>query len=148
MVGKHPVEECDPVFANLENRGLLTEAHYTERFRLAIDARQFRLARYLSRPLPPEYREETTTWLRALQDPQWASQTRQRLTTDATRLDNLFQGAGAQLLGGTTLFRLFEISDAAEWQSRLARHQIWSRVFPYNPRWLRHRYHQFWRRSR
>ncbi|MBB3992632.1 cobalamin biosynthetic protein CobC [Sulfitobacter undariae] len=74
---------------------------------------------------------------RALQDPQWASQTRQRLTTDATHLDNLFQGAGAQLLGGTTLFRLFEIPDAAEWQSRLARHQIWSRVFPYNPRWLR-----------
>jgi cobalamin biosynthetic protein CobC len=74
---------------------------------------------------------------RALADHSWADQTRQRLTADATRLDTLFADAGASLVGGTSLFRLYEVPDAIEWQVRLAQHHIWSRVFPYNPRWLR-----------
>ncbi len=45
--------------------------------------------------------------------------------------------AGATLVGGTSLFRLYDMADATEWQTRLAKHHIWSRVFPYNPRWLR-----------
>ena len=73
----------------------------------------------------------------ALRDQSWAGTTRIRLATDAARLDTIAQDAGAKLLGGTTLFRLFDVPDAAQWQTRLARHQIWSRVFPYNPRWLR-----------
>jgi len=74
---------------------------------------------------------------RALCDPDWATQTRSRLARDAARLDTLAQQAGAKLVGGTTLFRLFEVDDAAQWQDRLACHHIWSRVFPYNPKWLR-----------
>ena len=73
----------------------------------------------------------------ALRDPDWADTTRTRLTADATRLDTLAANAGATLVGGTTLFRLYEVDDAAQWQTRLARRHIWSRVFPYNPRWLR-----------
>lgn len=74
---------------------------------------------------------------RALGDHNWAADTRIRLATDAARLDRMAQNAGATPLGGTTLFRLFEVSDAAAWQTNLARRHIWSRVFPYNPRWLR-----------
>lgn len=74
---------------------------------------------------------------RALGDPDWAVQTRLRLAADAVRLDTRMQAAGAQLLGGTTLFRLYDVSDAAQWRDHLARYHIWSRVFPYNPRWLR-----------
>jgi cobalamin biosynthetic protein CobC len=74
---------------------------------------------------------------RALSDPEWADKTRQRLSTYTDRLDTLLTNAGAKPLGGTTLFRLYDVVDAAEWQHRLARHQIWSRVFPYNSRWLR-----------
>lgn len=73
----------------------------------------------------------------ALSDPDWATEPRNRLTTQSARLDALMQGAGAQIIGGTTLFRLYEVDDAARWQTRLARHHIWSRVFPYNARWLR-----------
>jgi cobalamin biosynthetic protein CobC len=73
----------------------------------------------------------------ALRDPDWADTTRTRLTADATRLDTLAANAGATLVGATTLFRLYEVDDASQWQTRLARHHIWSRVFPYNPRWLR-----------
>lgn len=73
----------------------------------------------------------------ALSDVAWAERTRTRLTVDTTRLDALMTGAGVPLVGGTTLFRLYDVPDAAAWQSRLAHHHIWSRVFPYTTRWLR-----------
>lgn len=67
----------------------------------------------------------------ALTDQHWAAATRTRLAQDATRLDALMTGAGAEIAGGTTLFRLYRVDDAAAWQDRLARHHIWSRIFPY-----------------
>ena len=70
MIGRSQVRECDPVFADLKERGVLTASRHRERFRLAIEARQFRLARYLSGPLPPAYRLEATTWLEAAEDPE------------------------------------------------------------------------------
>jgi len=73
----------------------------------------------------------------ALADPGWASATRQRLQHDADRLDRLMTAAGARVTGGTTLFRLYTVDDAAAWQARLARGRVWSRIFPYSDRWLR-----------
>lgn len=73
----------------------------------------------------------------ALSDHAWADTTRQRLATDTHRLDAVMSRTGAQLVGGTTLFRLYDIPDAAAFQTRLANRHIWSRTFPYNPRWLR-----------
>lgn len=73
----------------------------------------------------------------ALTDPDWANFTRQRLTTDSARLDTLMTAKGAQLAGGTTLFRLYQVDDAAQWQTRLARAHIWSRIFPYSQTYLR-----------
>jgi cobalamin biosynthesis protein CobC len=73
----------------------------------------------------------------ALADHPWAAATRARLATDARRLDALMSQHGAIPLGGTDLFRLFDTPDAAAWQDRLARHHIWTRVFPYDRRWLR-----------
>ncbi len=74
---------------------------------------------------------------RALRDAEWASTTRQRLTENAHRLDRLITAKGAALVGGTTLFRLYEVDNAADWQDRLARAHIWSRVFPYSQTYLR-----------
>lgn len=73
----------------------------------------------------------------ALRDQRWAEATRARLSADSARLDQMMRGAGATVLGGTSLFRLYEVADAAQWQDRLAQHHIWSRIFPYNPRWIR-----------
>lgn len=73
----------------------------------------------------------------ALEHPDWARDTRIRLNEDAARLDALMLRAGARGLGGTPLFRLYQVDSAEAWQAHLARHQIWSRIFPYNPRWLR-----------
>lgn len=73
----------------------------------------------------------------ALRDVDWAEQTRTRLAADADRLDTLLGARGATVVGGTTLFRLYDVGDAAAWQDRLARHHIWTRIFPYADNWLR-----------
>lgn len=73
----------------------------------------------------------------ALSDPDWAARTRDLLRREARRLDQRMMQAGAELIGGTTLFRLYRVDDASGWQDRLARHHIWSRKFPYSDRFLR-----------
>lgn len=73
----------------------------------------------------------------ALADTGWADTTRARLAADSDRLDGLMAGRGAQIVGGTSLFRLYEVDDAARWQDRLARGHVWSRIFPYSKTWLR-----------
>ena len=73
----------------------------------------------------------------ALDDNAWAETHRARLAEGAKRLDDMMTRHGATLIGGTLLFRLYDVGEAADWQDRLARAKIWSRVFPYNSRWLR-----------
>jgi cobalamin biosynthesis protein CobC len=73
----------------------------------------------------------------ALSDVAWAEATRARLERDAAQLDQLVTSVGARLVGGTSLFRLYDTDDAARWQDCLARHKIWTRIFPYSKRWLR-----------
>jgi len=73
----------------------------------------------------------------ALADPAWAENTRTRLARDAARLDGLVTQSGAEIVGGTPLFRLYRVDNAQDIQDRLAQHHIWSRVFPYAPEWLR-----------
>lgn len=73
----------------------------------------------------------------ALADRGWANATTARLFDEATRIDQLAARAGWALVGGTPLFRLYDTPDASAAQDRLARAQIWSRIFPYSTRWLR-----------
>ncbi|NIZ13266.1 threonine-phosphate decarboxylase [Phaeobacter sp. HF9A] len=73
----------------------------------------------------------------ALNNHDWATTTRQQLAAASARLDLLMQNAGAQVLGGTDLFRLYDVADAKAWQDRLARAHVWSRIFPYSSRFLR-----------
>ena len=73
----------------------------------------------------------------ALADPQWADETRSRLTQDAARLDQLLTSKGAELIGGTTLFRLYKVRHAKAAQHQLAQNHVWSRTFPYASDWLR-----------
>jgi cobalamin biosynthetic protein CobC len=74
---------------------------------------------------------------RALRDDAWAEATSARLALDSTRLDAMAQAQGWRLVGGAPLFRLYETPDALAAQEKLARGQIWSRVFAQNPTWLR-----------
>lgn len=73
----------------------------------------------------------------ALNDADWAQKECARLRSEADRLDRRLRRSGAQLLGGTSLFRLYEVPDAGALQRKLAKHHIWTRTFPYAPTWLR-----------
>jgi cobalamin biosynthetic protein CobC len=74
---------------------------------------------------------------RALLDGAWAEATKARLAGEAGRLDDLARGPGWSLVGGTSLFRLYETGNAVAAQERLARVKIWSRIFANKPGWLR-----------
>ena len=71
---------------------------------------------------------------RALADSAWAAATRARLSVDASRVDALM---GLPVVGGISLFRLYDAGDALALQAQLARAHIWTRVFPYSTRWIR-----------
>jgi cobalamin biosynthetic protein CobC len=77
------------------------------------------------------------TGLAALADVAWQDETIARLQRDADRLDSMAQKAGWSVVGGTTLFRLYDTPDADNAQKNLARHHIWSRIFPYSRTWIR-----------
>jgi cobalamin biosynthetic protein CobC len=66
----------------------------------------------------------------ALPDAVWRQRTLARLGRDAGRLDTLALEAGWTLTGGTCLYRLYDVGDAAAVQERLAAVRIWSRHFP------------------
>lgn len=73
----------------------------------------------------------------ALGDRDWQAETRARLDRDARRMDQLAAGAGWQLVGGTPLFRTYDAGEAEAAQTALARHHVWTRVFPYSSGWIR-----------
>jgi cobalamin biosynthetic protein CobC len=74
---------------------------------------------------------------RALLDRDWARATTARLERDCVRLDAAVTSQGWRLIGGTPLFRLYDVGDALAAQEKLARGRIWSRVFSQQPGWLR-----------
>ena len=73
----------------------------------------------------------------ALTDNSWIIKTRSRLREDSLRLDNLMIEYGNKPLGGTDLFRLYEVKNATKTQNTLAKKFIWTRIFPYSRNWLR-----------
>lgn len=70
LTGLSQVDECDPLFEHLKSTGVLGTEQYAERYALAVEARQFGLARYLARELPGTYLDEATLWLDAQNAPQ------------------------------------------------------------------------------
>ena len=73
----------------------------------------------------------------ALRDCAWREASAVRLARDAARLDALLGEVGLAVIGGTLLFRLARVADAATLAERLGRAGILVRVFPERPDWLR-----------
>ena len=73
----------------------------------------------------------------ALADHAWADAMRAQLAADAARADALALNASWRLAGGSGLFRLYDTANAKAAQDRLARHKIWSRIFPWSDTLLR-----------
>jgi cobalamin biosynthesis protein CobC len=73
----------------------------------------------------------------ALADAGWARTMREVLARDAARLDSLLTGAGLEVAGGTSLFRLLHTPAAAALADHLGRAGIVVRRFAEAPTWLR-----------
>jgi cobalamin biosynthetic protein CobC len=73
----------------------------------------------------------------ALENRDWAEQTRQLLAHEAGLLDNLLTQAGFSVTGGTSLFRLVNAPRAWALYEFLGQRGILVRPFTASPRWLR-----------
>lgn len=70
MIGKSQVDECDPVFKYLANRKLLGAAEYQSRYRLAITARNFSLAKWLAKNIDQPHVDIAIRWQQAQANPE------------------------------------------------------------------------------
>ena len=73
----------------------------------------------------------------ALADAAWIERTRGRLAKAAKRLDAILMGAGLEIVGGTSLFRLARTPPAQALFHHLGRAGILTRVFSEQRDWLR-----------
>ena len=69
LTGTSQVEECDPVFEYLNDKQLLGPVEYGKRYALAIEAREFRLARWLGKNIDEEHVAAATRWMQAQAKP-------------------------------------------------------------------------------
>jgi cobalamin biosynthesis protein CobC len=74
---------------------------------------------------------------KALADAAWIERTRSRLAKAAKRLDAILTGAGLEIVGGTSLFRLARTPMAEALFHHLGRAGILTRVFAEQRDWLR-----------
>ena len=70
LVGRSQVDDCDPVFDFLKKSGRLSAADYRKRYALAIDAREFSLARWLGKSIDEAHVDNARLWLDAQSDPE------------------------------------------------------------------------------
>ncbi len=69
LAGHSQPRACDAVFEGMRAQGLLDAERYRQRFALAIDARELRLARYLARNLDDDARRQASAWMTMQDDP-------------------------------------------------------------------------------
>ncbi len=75
--------------------------------------------------------------LGSLTDKNWIIASRVRLRCDAVRLDALLSRQGFQPEGGTDLFRLYRVPNAAAVHESLAHQRILVRIFDHSGTWIR-----------
>ncbi len=89
LIGNSQINECDDVFAYLHDNNLLGPAEYRKRFALAIDAREFTLARWLAKSIDQKHVDEAAQWQKARSISQAFVRTRHEPTNDANTLKQL-----------------------------------------------------------
>lgn len=69
-IGRSQVNECDPVFEFLNDANHLELVDYMRRFELAIDAREFSIARWLGKSIDQAHIDTASRWLQAQRSPE------------------------------------------------------------------------------
>ena len=70
LIGTSQVKECDPVFEYLYDSNLIGPVEYRKRFELAIDAREFQLARWLAKKIDRQHVDAAAFWMHAQSNPE------------------------------------------------------------------------------
>lgn len=70
LIGASQTVECDPVFDFLRAQKLLGATEYRHRYALAIEARNFSLARWLAKKIDSQHLSLATTWQQAQTNPE------------------------------------------------------------------------------
>ncbi|MDH3482055.1 MAG: hypothetical protein OEM50_10090, partial [Gammaproteobacteria bacterium] len=70
LVGRSQVGECDPVFEYLVENKVLGPVEYRKRYKLAVESREFQLARWLAKSIDQQHVEEAALWLKAQAHPE------------------------------------------------------------------------------
>jgi soluble lytic murein transglycosylase len=93
LVGRSQVSECDPVFEYLQDRNLLGRVEYLLRFGLAIEERNFTLARWLAGNIDQQHVDIATEWLSAQANPEDFLARKRRRSGDETLRNQLVYAA-------------------------------------------------------
>ncbi len=93
LVGESQVSECDSVFDYLGSRNLLGLIEYQKRFDLAIDSRNFTLAKWLANDIGAQHLAVANDWQRAQSDPGAFLKKNWKRSGDATLLEQLVYAA-------------------------------------------------------
>lgn len=93
FVGYSQADECDPVFDHLRDRQALGREHYVARYQLAIDAENFRLARWLGKSIDSRHVAAAESWLRASEHPEDFLRAYESLDDDAAARQRLAYAA-------------------------------------------------------
>jgi len=88
-VGESQVNECDPVFQFLSNQNHLHKSQYIRRFELAIDAREFSIARWLGKSIDQQHIDIASQWITAQRNPESFVRNDKKWTNDAATREQL-----------------------------------------------------------
>ncbi len=132
-VGESQVDECDPVFEFLENNNHLDIVDYMKRFELAVDAREFTIARWLGKSIDQRHLDIASQWLNAQRNPESFARNYAKWTNDeATRAQLVYAIERVTYDDPTVALEIWtEMSKgnrfAAEQELRTARHiALWT----------------------
>ncbi len=90
-VGESQVEECDPVFEFLEDGNHLDIVDYMKRFELAVDSREFTMARWLGKSIDQRHIDIASQWLNAQRNPEsFARNYKKWVNDEATRAQLIY----------------------------------------------------------
>ena len=89
MVGESQVDECDPVFEFLSEENHLGLPDYMKRFELAVDAREFSIARWLGKSIDQKHIDIAGRWLKAQRNSESFIRNDKKWENDATTREQL-----------------------------------------------------------
>ena len=93
LVGKSQVNECDPVFEYLQDRKLLGIVEYQKRYDLAVEERNFSLARWLAKKVDPQRVAAAAQWQEAQANPEDFLRAKRSRSGDETVREQLVYAA-------------------------------------------------------